>query len=433
MSRKTKKALMLVGGLVAVLLIAGTVISRAFASGAAVDTAKATRETLSVTVSVSGKTEADRKAEVFAPVPGTLKRVLVTEGQTVKSGQKLAEMDTDSLDAAVDGARSAYEGAVAQLEALDAAVPSGTERNAADAAVSTTRKAYERARTAVDVASAAVKAAPPASRASAEASLANAQAGKDQAYTAYLGAKAQKQRLSTAGDVSERRRAARVSRDAASRSLARAEANRRKGALCAPISGVVVFDALGAPGADGSAPKAVDGSAVAPGAAVFTIVDLSSVKFAGQVDESDVARVKVGSKAVATLDAVPGKDFASTVGSIRPTSVQTANGAVVFPVVMKVANPDGTLRVGMSGNAVISVDDVTNAIAVPIEALVDTKDGQSVFVVEGGKLVKRDVKTGVMTETKVQIVKGLEEGETVAVASGTPLTEGMAVKTGATR
>ncbi len=421
---KGKRIALVAGALAVVVAVAGTMISGAFAGAATVPTAKAERKTLSVTVSVSGKTEADRKADVFPPAAGTLSRVLVTEGQEVAAGQALAEMDADQLDAAVDAARSAYEGASSQLEAIGAQVPSSTERAAAAAQVAAAKRAYDQARSAYD----ALKAAH-----SAEASLAAAQTQKEAAYAAYMGAKAQQQRLSSAGDVGARRKAARTGRDAAERNLTRAEAGRRKAVLRAPIAGVVIFDAIGAPGADGGAPKATDGCAVSPAAAPFTVVDLKSLRFSGQLDENDVARCRLGLKAVVTLDAAPGKEMTTTVFAIKPNASQTANGAVVFPVALKIPNDDGAFRVGMSGNAVICVDDVKDAVAIPIEALIDSKDGQSVFVVEDGKLAKRVVKTGVMSETDVEIVKGLAAGETVAVASGGNLKDGMAVQTGGKR
>lgn len=422
--KKQARAAVIVTVVLAVLVAGVFVARRAFASGASVATATAKRQTLSVTISVSGKTEPDRKADVFPPAPGTLAKVLVTEGQQVTAGQPLAELDADQLDAAVDAARTAYESADSQLEAIDSAAPSYAERDAAAAAVTSAKRAYDDACGAYDAL---------ASSHSAEATLAAAKTRKQQAYAAYLGAKAQRQRLSASGDVSARRHAASVGRDAAQRSLARAETNRREAILRAPIDGVVLFDAIGAPGPDGTAPKAVAGSAVTPGVAPFTVVDMSTLRFSGQVDENDIARVRTGLRGVVTLDAAPGKDMTTSVASIKPAATQTSNGAVVFPVVLRIPNASGALRIGMSGNATIYIDDVTDAVAIPIEALVDEKDGQSVFVVKDGRLEKRGVKAGVMTETQVEIAKGLQAGDVVAIASGGNLTDGQAVKTGGTR
>jgi multidrug efflux pump subunit AcrA (membrane-fusion protein) len=61
---------------------------------------------------------------------------------------------------------------------------------------------------------------------------------------------------------------------------------------------------------------------------------------------------------------------------------------------------------------------------------VDDKDGQFVFVVKGGLLEKRKVKTGVMTENDVQIAQGLSAGDVVALSSAGQLKDGMKVKTG---
>jgi HlyD family secretion protein len=430
---KRGRIIAVVAVLVVVVATTGVLLSRAFAGGVTIPTATAKTETLSVTVSVSGKTEADRKRDVFPPAAGTLSKVNVTEGQEVAAGEVLATLGADQLDAAVDAADTAYDQAVSQLETLDSASPSSAERAAVAAQITATKRAYDRAKSAYDAASVAAARARAEAKEAAEAARETARSAKEQAYAAYLAAKAQQARLSASGDTSARRDAARSGRDNASRALARAKANRRKAEMRAPISGVVIFNAIGAPGADGAAPKATDGAGVSPAAAPFTVVDLSSLRFAGQLDESDVPRVKNGSAAVVELDAVPGKQYKTSVLAVRPNATTTTNGATVFPVTMRVDNADGALRIGMSGTVVISVADVANAVSIPIEALVDGKDGASVFLVQNGTLVQRKVTTGVMTETSVQIAKGLKTGETVAIAAGGTLRAGMQVRTGGKR
>jgi hypothetical protein len=68
---------------------------------------------------------------------------------------------------------------------------------------------------------------------------------------------------------------------------------------------------------------------------------------------------------------------------------------------------------------------------VPAEALVDEKDASYVFVLKDGRLHKTAVETGAMTDTRIQIVKGLAEGDAVALPpTGATLTDGMSVKGG---
>jgi HlyD family secretion protein len=416
---------------VVVFGVAGVMISRAFAATPGVVTAPAVRKTLSATVSVSGKTEADVKRDVFPQAVGTLEDIVVTEGQEVKAGQTLATLDTEQLDAAVEAAESAYAQAAAQVDAVDSAGPSSADRAAAVAQVTATKRAYERAKKAVTNAQTAVGVTAGEAQAEAKSKLEAATSAKEQTYAAYLSANAGLRKLSTGTGAA--RHSAEVAERAAKLALARAQKNRDKSELTAPIDGVVIFNPVASPAADGSVQKATIGAAVSPGAAPFTVVDLHTLKFTAQLDESDVPRVKTGSAAVVELDATPGREYSAKVECVRPNASLTSNGGNAFPATMKLANADEVLRIGMGGSVTITVSDVKDAIAVPIEALVEDKDGQSVFVVVNGQLAKREVTTGVMTESEVQIAKGLKAGEIVALSSGTPLKAGMQVKTGGPR
>lgn len=416
---------------VVVFGVAGVMISRAFAATPGVATAQAARKTLSATVSVSGKTEADVKRDVFPPAAGTLEDIAVTEGQEVRAGQTLATLDTEQLDAAVEAAESAYAQASAQVDAVDSASPSSEDRDAAKAQVTATKRAYDRAKTVVTEAQHAVESTTGAAKSEAKSRLDAAKSSKEQAHAAYLSANAGLRKLSTNNDSAQH--SAEVAQRSAKRALARAKKDRGQAQLTAPIDGVVIFNPVAAPSAEGSAQKATVGASVSPAAAPFTVVDLHTLKFVAQLDESDVPRVKNGSSAVVELDAMPGREYRAAVDCVSPNAAQTSNGGNAFPATLRLENADQGLRIGMGGSVTVTVADVKDAIAVPIEALVDDKDGQSVFVVENGTLAKREVTTGVMTESEIQIAKGLKAGEVVALSTGSPLKAGMQVKTGGGR
>jgi HlyD family secretion protein len=430
--KKRGRLIAMIATIVVVLGLAGAMIGRAFAGSPSVATTTAVKKTLSATVSVSGKTEADVKRDVFPPAAATVRALSVTEGQEVKAGQVLASLDTKQLDAAVDAAETAYAAAASQVDAADNAGPSSAEKHAAGASVTSTKRAYDRAKSAVARASSALANATGASRSAAKATLETAKGSKEQAYAAYLGAKAARNKLNSV-DTGSSEHAARVAKTSAHRALLRARADRRKATLVAPIDGVVIFNATAGPAAEGTAQKVTVGSTVSPVSAPFTVVDLASLKFVAQLDESDVPRVKTGSSAVVELDATPGKEYPTKVDSIRPNALQTTNGGNVFPATMRLENADLALRIGMGGSVEITVADVKNAVAIPIEALIDDRDGQYVYVVDNGQLKRHEVETGVMTANDVQVAKGLKSGDVVALASGGQLKDGMKVKTGEQR
>jgi HlyD family secretion protein len=201
-----------------------------------------------------------------------------------------------------------------------------------------------------------------------------------------------------------------------------------KATLTAPMDGVVIFNALGAPGADGSVAKAAFGAAVAPQAAPFTVVRLGEINFNAQVDEADVDKVKPGLKTKVSLDAFPSDTFDGTVETVRSTAIQTTTGGIAFPVLVKVDPKTKNLLLGMSGSVDIEVNAVPDALTVPIESILDESGKKYVFVIEAGKVRKVEVTTGSLTDTRAQIIKGLKDGDTVATNKLSELKDGATVR-----
>jgi RND family efflux transporter MFP subunit len=363
-----KKVLIGVGAVAVIAVAALAIVGAASAKTAAIATEKSQKETLSITVSVSGKTEADDKADVFAPAAGTIARMNVGEGETVKAGEVLAELDASRLAAQIKRAQAGYDAADAQYDAaravrsVPASVPGAAEQNRQ--------------------------------------------------------AKAQ-------------RAAALAQRKQASIDLDLAKRDRKDVLLRAPMAGIVVFNPIGA-GAEGSAQKASEGAAVSPQAPLFTIVRLDSLRLRADVDENDVARIADGDKAKVELDAFPGRPFASSVQTIRPTATATTNGSTAFPVLIPLPAEKG-LRIGMSGTAEIAVQSIKDAVTVSSESVFEADGDTFVYVVQDSRLKKRLVKTGASTETRTQIAEGLSAGEEVAVGTGAQLKDGMQVKGGGAR
>jgi RND family efflux transporter MFP subunit len=262
-----------------------------------------------------------------------------------------------------------------------------------------------------------------------EATLTTAKIAKQQAYAGYLNAKSGITKLSTMSRVAVARAAARSSVDSAQEALALAKDALSNATLTAPIDGIVIFNALGAPGLDGMTPKAAHGAAVGPQAAPFTIVQLGSLNFNAQVDEADIARVEKGMTGAVSLDAFPTESIDAKVTTVRSVAVQTTTGGIAFPVLMKLNAPGKRLLLGMSGSVDIQVTAVTDAVSVPIEALFDENGKKYVFVVAAGKVAKREVTVGAMTETRAQITSGVDVGADVAISNLSALSDGAAVRT----
>lgn len=163
---------------------------------------------------------------------------------------------------------------------------------------------------------------------------------------------------------------------------------------------------------------------------VLKIQDLSTVWVLGSVYEQDLASVRVGASATVSLDAHPGALFEGEVAFIESSLSPTTRAASVRVVL---ENPrldswpeDYPIRPGMFGRVELDVGTVEAAVVIPESALVhDGPDGDFVFVeVEPGVFAPRDVSVGVSTDDRVQILDGVQAGESVAV-SGTFLLKSM--------
>lgn len=179
--------------------------------------------------------------------------------------------------------------------------------------------------------------------------------------------------------------------------------------LYSPISGVVV--AIDQPNS---------GVNITPASATFSIIDPMSIYFKAQIDQEDVTRVKIGDKTTIVLDSFPEKEFVSEVTyiSFTPVSGQTST---VYEIRFKLdsdSNQDLKYRLGMDGDALISLKEIPNGLTLPIEAIRQDEDQPYVFVKpnDNQPLIKKTIKTGIETDTTVEILEGLSENDQVVVS-----------------
>jgi len=416
-------ALLVIGGIVAgVMLSAQSGVPQ-------VTVAKATKETLGVVVTASGKIEAATKGDVYAPTAGTLASVDVEDGAKVKAGDVIAVMDTKPLELQVQQAVAGLEGAEAQLDGVNKGVPAAIDKAAAAAGVNAAQAGYDAASKAYQSFLTAYNSVPATVQPSMEATLTQLKISKLNAYSGLEQAKSGRSKLSVAGNIEEARGSANAAVDSAEYALSVAKSTLAKATLVAPLDGVVIYQALGVPGADGSVAKAAVGAAVSPAFSVFTVVALGDVNFNAQVDEADIDKIKGGMKTKVSLDAFPSETFDGTVQVIGSTAIQTTTGGIAFPVLVKVDPKAKNLLLGMSGSVDVEVNAVSDAVTVPIEAILDENGKKYVFVIDAGKATKTEVTTGALTDTRAQIIKGVTEGQAVATSKLSELKDGAAVRT----
>ena len=257
---------------------------------------------------------------------------------------------------------------------------------------------------------------------------AQAKVAKDQAYAAYLGALAQKQALSKAGNVSAAIDGADAAVAAAEAALALAEDTLDETTIVAPADGVVVFSTISGSLLGGPAIKPTVGSSVSPAGSPFAVVSFDTVLFTTQVDEADIARVEAGMPARVLLDALTDDVFETVVDRVDTGSVMTVTGGTAFPVYFVLDTSDAEVLLGMNGSVEIAVDTIEDATTIPVEALLEEGGDSYVFRVEDGRAIRTQIEVGRLTDTRVEILSGLEVDQAVIVSNVSGLEDGARVR-----
>jgi len=169
-----------------------------------------------------------------------------------------------------------------------------------------------------------------------------------------------------------------------------------------PVDGVVMEKA------------AVNGMHITSGQTLYKIADLSTVWVEADVYENELPLVRVGDRAMVTLDAYPGEQFSGRVIYIYPyVDENTRTNKVRY----EFANSRGRLKPGMFANVEIATP-TSPAVVVPLNALLDSGTEQIVFVSQGeGYFEPRKVKAGRRLGDQVQILEGIRDGEMVATGA----------------
>jgi HlyD family secretion protein len=354
---------------------------------------------LVASVTASGQVRPQTKVDIASDVSGKIVRLAVKEGQLVSAGQFLLEIDPEQAKAAVQRAEAMLASAKAQL--------AQSQANLTQA-----KKSYERSN--------AIK-----------------------QNNATLISDEQIEQLKTAVDVNEALvEAARHSVDQATASVNDAKTSLAKTTIYAPMPGRVTRLVVE------KGETAVPGTFNKDAATLLTISDMSVLETKVKVDETDVARIKVGDSAQVQIDAFADTTFVGRVtrisnSSVKSAATQSADQAVDYEVTIQLLNAPAETRPDFSSTAKIITDSRRNVLSIPIIALTvrenedlakgDTavglgkakpkkdlakKDVEGVFVVGAdNKVTFRPVKVGIAGEKHFEVVSGLKEGDKIVAGT----------------
>jgi HlyD family secretion protein len=458
MKPRTKTILALVAlVLLVVLVIAG--VSWSKRGVVVVQTGKVMRQDLTAIVTASGQIKPPdaNLVSVNANTFGKITELTVKEGDTVKKGQFLLRTEDIQQHATVDAQRAGIQTEEADLSAQAANVESAKATlnlqiaNLAQAQAKFKQSTDAFARGQQLFKDQLLSQQDFDSRVSdykvAEASVQSAQASVAQA-------KAQLQQQTFNRDMAT----ARVAQNRAQ--LTSAQNQLDQTVYAAPISGIVTS----LPVTVGE--NVVPGIQNAVGSVLFQVADMSVITAEVLVDETDIVNVKLSQPAEVSIDAIPNKTFTGKVTEIGQSAVSSTTGqntttsnsttgtsnqeAKDFKVVVTLDNPPPNLRPGLSCTAKVTTATRPNAVAIPIQALTirtrreleqaqNTKgkavpatptnqlspqeqqrlkeEVQGAFVVKAGTAVFVPVESGILGETNVEVLKGLQPGDEIVTGS----------------
>jgi HlyD family secretion protein len=363
--------------------------------------AKATREKISNLLSTNGKVEPVDYVDVHVESSGLVKRLLVHAGDSVRKDQILAELDEPGLQQELDAALARDAQARASLQVLQAGGRS-SDIAEIDGSVKRLKSDRDAAQRNLDALQRLLE---------------------KQAATAYETEQAKQavKSLDVQIQALQERRAALVGKSDLSGGQARveeAEANVRlsrdritQDVIRAPMAGTI-YDL-----------PARAGSFLNAGDPVASIGKLDPVRVRVYVDEPELGRVTPGQSVRITWDALPGKEWTGMVEK-RPTEVIALGSRQVGEVLCTIGNPMRELVPGTNVNAFILTQVVENALTIPKGAV--RRDGTTgVFLLRKDNTLKwQPITTGASDALRVEVLKGLSDGDAVAQPSDLTLKDG---------
>jgi HlyD family secretion protein len=373
--------------------------SRAAASDpAALPIVKVSRGDLQATVAASGQMQPNTITTVRpdSNMPTRkLVKIFVNEGDRVKAGQALAEVDPSGLDLDLASARANVEAQKARLANV-LAKPPGLDLAASDASLASARntldtaqESYDNTKGLLDKGLAARKDLADAERAlqAAKAAYLSAQLNRDNVKAQNSDADIQAQRSAVASAESDLQKAQLIYDSATVRS---------------PMAGMVAEVLV------------LAGDLISPSTALMTVVDPDPMWLQAQVNETDMGQVRIGQKAVVTPSGFPDLRLQGKVTRID-LHAQVVSNVSVFTTTIEVPNHDGRLLWGMNADADISVLDLKDVLTLPASAIRTSGGVSTVTIIDGGQQVAWDVQTGATDGARTQILAGLDEGTEVVL------------------
>lgn len=179
-------------------------------------------------------------------------------------------------------------------------------------------------------------------------------------------------------------------------------------AVTAPMSGVISHRGVEV------------GGFASQAAPAYTIMDLSTIKVEVGVSEQTVNTIKVGDKVQVLMTAVSEEPLTGTVSTIAPAVGQTG----MYAVSVHMDNSKGKIKVGMLAEVSFVMESSSNAIILPVSAVIEKDEEVYVYVIENGTAKKTPVTTGIEDGETIEITSGLANGMQIVTKGQTYVSDG---------
>ena len=476
--KKRKKAPVIIA-IIVILFLVIRIVSCAFSgdAGVLVSTTAAFRGDIEESVSTSGKVASEEKVVLFAPVSGRLDQIHVAAGDAVKAGDVLMTYDMEQMDERLqeaslqqDKSNASYNSTMAEnskstaklneantnLAVLDQQLADyksylkdlqdklstsqrETQRQLSEESYNLSRKAADLNKELQDGVSA---------ERAAEINKELQDVSSDQARNAYVQsiandsdyvvsmqkeiatvqehitecenykAQMQSQKGSSEGTILNGYQSQAYAADKDLAQLTYQEAEQQYEAAQKGI--VADFDGIV------TECNGVSGASVTEGAQLLTLESSENVKVSFNASKSDVAKLALGQKVDVTIT---GNSYEGEIAKINRMASENASNTPMVGVEVHLTNPDDKIILGLDAKLTVHTNSAQDTLLIPVEAINADKNGDFLYVIENGMVVKKPVTCGISSDEYTEILEGITEEDQIIVNSltGVSLEEGMAV------
>jgi HlyD family secretion protein len=414
----------------------------------AVQAGRVMRQDLTQTVTANGEVKPKKYVNISSNMMGRIVHMPVKEGDHVEESDLLIRLESVQMEAEVRSAEASLEAAQTELEGMDASIRSAEASvNSARAELSRSEADFNRSQQnfsrAERMSRDGLISREQFDRAKADFDIANAQLSAARARIAQAEAQAAqvgKQKDGLSFRITQQRSA-----------LIRARDQFSKTTIRSPLAGIITSLPVNV------GEIAIVGVQNQPGTVLMTIADMSVITAEVRVDETDIVNVRVGQETEVKVDALGervllghvsevGNSALTRTGGITTTTSATSQEAKDFKVVITLDNPPSELRPGLSCTATIVTAKRDRVLTIPIQALAirefdpegpdaSSQNGNSaasaagskprgkkvekegVFVITNGVALFREVKTGIVGTTDIEVTEGLSESDEIVTGT----------------